>query len=397
MDSLFIQAVPIIERIEQAGYEAYFVGGSVRDQIIGRAIHDVDIATSATPGEIKAIFPRTVDVGIEHGTVLVIEKHGSYEITTFRTESGYSDFRRPDEVRFVRSLTEDLMRRDFTMNSMAMDKNGNIIDPFGGQKAIMDKRIVTVGNSYERFHEDALRMMRAIRFVSQLGFTLDSETLRSLQENGALLKHIAIERVHAEFEKLLAGPYRVQGLQLLVQSELYKYIPRLHNQKDTLKQLTALPIDTLSVSEIWALLLIQGRVEDVSSFLRDWRLPVKQIKAIQRVVFFADKPSSFVEHVYDLFEIGLSEGVQAAKVRAVVHGDSVSDAEALVRKKYADLVIKDMSELTVGGADLLVWRNVNPGPWLKEYLQMIVTAVLKREVENDKQKIKEWLVQCNLM
>ncbi len=135
MDSLFIQAVPILEKIEQAGFEAFFVGGSVRDQIIGRVINDVDIATSATPQEIKSIFPRTADVGIEHGTVLVLEKYGTYEITTFRTESNYSDFRRPDSVQFVRSLTEDLMRRDFTMNSMAMDKNGKIIDPFNGKRA----------------------------------------------------------------------------------------------------------------------------------------------------------------------------------------------------------------------------------------------------------------------
>ena len=192
MDSLFVQAVPILEKIEQAGFEAFFVGGSVRDQIIGRVINDVDIATSATPQEIKAIFPRTADVGIEHGTVLVIEKYGTYEITTFRTEGNYSDFRRPDSVQFVRSLTEDLMRRDFTMNSMAMDKNGKIIDPFNGKIAIEKKQIVTVGNPHERFHEDALRMMRAIRFVSQLGFELDNETFRSLQENGGLLLHFQL-------------------------------------------------------------------------------------------------------------------------------------------------------------------------------------------------------------
>jgi tRNA nucleotidyltransferase (CCA-adding enzyme) len=397
MDKLFVQAVPIIEKIEQAGFKAYFVGGSVRDQIIGRVINDVDIATSATPQEVKAIFSRTADVGIKHGTVLVIEKHGTYEITTFRTESSYSDFRRPDTVEFVQSLTEDLRRRDFTMNSMAMDKNGNMIDPFSGKEAIAQKRIVTVGDPYERFHEDALRMMRAIRFVSQLGFELDKETFCSLQDNGKLLNHIAIERILMEFEKLLAGPYRIKALKLLLESGLYQYLPCLHNQEETLKKLLALPIESLSVVEIWSLMSIQRNVEDVSEFLKAWKLPAKKMKSIQRIVLFANKTPFFVEQLSDLFQLGLEEGIQAAKVRAVMNGDSVSDAEVLVRDHYLNLTIKDMSELAVSGADLLAWRNVKQGPWLKEYLASILTAVLNREVENEKGKIKEWLVQCNLM
>jgi tRNA nucleotidyltransferase (CCA-adding enzyme) len=183
MDRLFLKSVPILELIEEAGYEAYFVGGSVRDYILGRPINDVDIASSATPQEIKRIFPNTADIGIDHGTVLVITDTGTYEITTFRTESGYSDFRRPDAVKFVRSLTEDLQRRDFTMNAIAMDKTGKIIDPFNGKRDLAQKRIITVGNPHERFHEDALRMMRALRFVSQLDFELDQETFDSLKEN----------------------------------------------------------------------------------------------------------------------------------------------------------------------------------------------------------------------
>ena len=276
MDSLFVQAVPILEKIEQAGFEAFFVGGSVRDQIIGRVINDVDIATSATPQEIKAIFPRTADVGIEHGTVLVIEKYGTYEITTFRTEGNYSDFRRPDSVQFVRSLTEDLMRRDFTMNSMAMDKNGKIIDPFNGKIAIEKKQIVTVGNPHERFHEDALRMMRAIRFVSQLGFELDNETFRSLQENGGLLLHISVERILVEMEKLLEGPNRMKALHLLLASNLYQFLPSLLKDRETLQKLIALPIEELNVIEIWSLLCVLGRNDNLSSLLYAWKLPSKK-------------------------------------------------------------------------------------------------------------------------
>lgn len=397
MDTLFEKAVPIINKIEQAGFEAYFVGGSVRDQMIGRKINDVDIATSATPQEIKTIFPRTADIGIEHGTVLVIEKHGAYEITTFRTESQYSDFRRPDSVQFVRSLTEDLMRRDFTMNSMAMDKSGHIIDPFSGRMAIEQKRIVTVGSPQERFHEDALRMMRAIRFVSQLGFEVEAETFHSLQENGELLKRISVERILVEFEKLLGGPYRVKALKLLIESDLYQYLPGLYNQKETLEKLMALPIESLSVVEMWSLICMLAKMEDLSGFLKAWKLPNKKGKSIQRTVLYAKKEPFFAEQVVNLFQLGIEEGIQAAKVRASLCGESVSSAEALVRNLYLHMEMKDVSELAVSGSDLIAWRKIKPGPWVREYIDTIVSAVLHKEVENEKEKIKEWLVQCNLM
>ncbi len=397
MDSLFVRAVPILEKIEEAGFEAYFVGGSVRDQILGRAIHDVDIATSATPQEIKSIFPRTADIGIEHGTVLVIAKQDTYEITTFRTESTYSDFRRPDSVQFVRSLTEDLMRRDFTMNSIAMDKNGDIVDPFHGKEAIEQKQIVTVGNPHERFHEDALRMMRALRFVSQLGFEIEDGTFNSLRENGKLLRHISIERILVETEKLLEGPYRVNALQLLLESGLYQFLPSLFNDKATLEKLITLPIMNLSVIEIWSLLCLLRKEDDVSGLLKVWRLPRKTMKSIQRTVLFANKEPFFANQVFELFQVGLEEGIQAAKVRAAMKGENVSEVEAFVGELYQNLVIKDQSELVVNGANLLQWRKEKPGPWLSEYLQRIVVAVLNLEVENDKDKIKEWLIECNLM
>lgn len=139
MNEAFLMAVPVLKDIEAAGYEAYFVGGSVRDHILGKEIADVDIATSAAPEEVKTIFSRTLDVGIEHGTVVVLYNGIPYEITTFRTEAEYLDFRRPSEVQFIRSLEEDLKRRDFTMNAIAMDKEGRLIDPFNGRGAIEEK------------------------------------------------------------------------------------------------------------------------------------------------------------------------------------------------------------------------------------------------------------------
>jgi tRNA nucleotidyltransferase (CCA-adding enzyme) len=219
----FLTAIPIIEQLEASGFQAYFVGGSVRDYLLNRSISDVDIATSATPYEVKEIFSRTVDIGIEHGTVLVLFQNKSYEITTFRTEGAYQDYRRPTEVAFIRNLDDDLKRRDFTMNAIAMDRNGNLIDPFNGQSAIQKKVIQTVGSPDERFQEDALRIMRAVRFFSQLSFSVENETLEAIKNLGSLLKNIAVERIKVEFEKLLVGENANNAIRLLLDSDLYKY------------------------------------------------------------------------------------------------------------------------------------------------------------------------------
>ncbi|MED3834898.1 CCA tRNA nucleotidyltransferase [Peribacillus frigoritolerans] len=393
MDRLFLKSVPILELIEEAGYEAYFVGGSVRDYILGRTINDVDIATSATPQEIKRIFPNTADIGIDHGTVLVITDTGTYEITTFRTESGYSDFRRPDAVKFVRSLTEDLQRRDFTMNAIAMDKTGKIIDPFNGKRDLAQKRIITVGNPHERFHEDALRMMRALRFVSQLDFELDQETFDSLKENAQNISEIAVERILVEFEKLAAGSNKIKAFSLLLESGLYQYLPLFSSKKDHLMDLLNLPLHQLNAVEIWSIIMIHTKDQEIEEALRAWKLPLKTIRNVQRTIKLvkSKEPSAI-----DVFQAGHGITVQAAKVRAALNAGNVSDAEENAHQRYNGLIIKQMSDLAVTGTDLLIWHQEKPGPWVKEYLEKILKAVLNEELRNDKEEIKRWLVKCNL-
>ena len=158
---LFEDAKPIIKKIKEQGFEAYFVGGSVRDYLMNKDIHDIDITTSATPDEIESIFPKTVPIGKEHGTINVLFNNSSYEITTFRTEEEYVNHRKPNGVVFVRDLYEDVKRRDFTINAIAMDEEYTIIDYFNGKADIKAENIKTVGNAEERFEEDALRIIRA--------------------------------------------------------------------------------------------------------------------------------------------------------------------------------------------------------------------------------------------
>lgn len=197
----------IIERYENAGFEAYIVGGSVRDKIMGKSPDDFDITVSALPDETKKLFPdvKIIDTGIKHGTVSLIIDRKCVEVTTFRLDGDYCDNRHPDFVTFTRSLAEDLSRRDFTINSLAFSQRTGIIDLYGGENDIYNSIIKTVGNPDKRFNEDGLRIMRALRFSSTLGFKIDEETKKSVHNNKELLKNISAERLSAELVKLLCG------------------------------------------------------------------------------------------------------------------------------------------------------------------------------------------------
>lgn len=392
----FETAKPVLEMIENAGFEAYFVGGCVRDYLLEKPIEDVDIATSATPDEVKKIFQKTVDVGIEHGTVLVIYNGTQYEITTFRTEDKYEDFRRPAGVTFIRSLNEDLKRRDFTMNAIAMDKEGKLIDPFDGQKDIREKRIRTVGIAQERFSEDALRMMRAIRFVSQLSFSLEELTKRALTENKYLLKDIAVERKTVEFEKLLKGVNRREALKLMIETEMFLYLPGLENSRNDLEKMLQDPFDRLSALEMWVLLIYRLGLknESIEEFLRKWKLPVKKIKMIQKIVHYVSSRLESEWSNRQLFEAKKEVIIHTENVLNVITRNGLALGEKWI-EAYDSLPIKDRSELQVSGSDLMKWLDRKGGPWLKELFQKIENAVLNRELLNQKEKIKEWVIKCN--
>lgn len=197
----------IISTITKAGYEAYAVGGCIRDSILGRIPDDWDITTSAEPYQIKELFRRTIDTGIQHGTVTVMLDKEGFEVTTYRIDGEYEDSRHPKEVTFTADLIEDLKRRDFTINAMAYNDETGLVDAFGGRKDMDEKVIRCVGNARERFTEDALRMMRAVRFSAQLGYQIESETLAAIRELSPNLVHISAERVQMELVKLVTSPH----------------------------------------------------------------------------------------------------------------------------------------------------------------------------------------------
>lgn len=219
----------VAETLEKAGFEAYLVGGCVRDLLLGKKPRDWDITTNANPEEIQALFPHTFYEN-KYGTVGVVndgvedETLETVEVTPYRLETGYSDHRRPDEVRFASRLEDDLKRRDFTVNALAMDLRGEVIDLYEGQKDLKDKIIRTVGEAGERFGEDALRMLRAVRFATELGFTISAETMQGILLHVKLLANVSQERIREEFEKIIMSKEPMVGLVMCEKLGILPYI-----------------------------------------------------------------------------------------------------------------------------------------------------------------------------
>jgi len=221
-----VQAV--LKRLRLHGYQAFVVGGCVRDVILGKKPEDWDVTTDARPEEIIRIFERTVPSGVKHGTVTVLTDARPVEVTTFRVDAVYSDHRHPDRVAFTRDLHEDLARRDLTINAMALGPAGELVDPFGGRRDLDRKIVRAVGTPAERFREDALRMMRAVRFAAQLGMTIEAATLEAIKSEADLLRHVSAERIRDEFNKILVSPAPAAALEVLRETGLLSvFLPEL--------------------------------------------------------------------------------------------------------------------------------------------------------------------------
>ena len=199
----------VLEKLNESGYVACFVGGMVRDTLLGRKLTDVDITTNATPAEVLGLFDKTIATGLQHGTVTVVIDGQNIEVTTFRLDGNYLDNRHPEDVTFTHSLSEDLARRDFTINAMAQTAAGEIIDLFNGRCDLEAKIIRAVGDPLTRFEEDALRILRGIRFVAKLGFDIDEQTLEGMKACRHLLANLSLERIRDEFKGIIKGEHRV--------------------------------------------------------------------------------------------------------------------------------------------------------------------------------------------
>jgi len=375
-------AYSVIEQLEQAGFEAVIVGGAVRDALLNRPAHDVDVATNALPEEVKSVFQRTVDIGIQHGTVLVIVPAGPVEVTTYRTDGEYTDHRRPDKVQFVRSLQDDLQRRDFTMNAIAMRHDGTFVDYYGGRQDIELRVIRAVGDADKRFAEDALRMLRAIRFSAQLDFTIAKDTMTAIQNRAPDIAFIAKERIKAELDKLWLGTSVFSGLQKLEESGLAAYL------YGNFQAYRWYDFRTEDKHVGWAYFaLLQGA--NWREILRDYRLSNKEMAFVKAVLTAYEALNSGWTniHYFTYKEQELEAAIYFAKLLQL----DVCLPSQPIRVLQDQLPIQQKQEVVVNGADLLKWSGKKGGPWVKEVLGDILEAIIHNELENDQERIKNWL------
>jgi tRNA nucleotidyltransferase (CCA-adding enzyme) len=342
----------LLDKLAANRFEAYLVGGCVRDQLMHKPVKDFDIATNALPQQVMELFDHTIPTGLKHGTVTVMLEGVAFEVTTFRKESAYEEHRRPQHVEFVSDLQEDLQRRDFTMNAMAMDLNGNVLDPFDGQGDIALNLVRCVGNPDERFQEDALRLLRCIRFAANYGFSIEHATWEALIQHAHLLKFVAMERVRVELEKMIAGDNPFHALELLLDSKLLRYV-KLELQLPLIKWKTNdLPAYLSDLTELqdpllrWALLLhsMQTTSDKASRALKKLTFSSKQMKIIM--------PLLKLEHwLHQQIDLAIQEK------RTPDKNDHVSLSAARVSVDRPDLIWKQAA-IQFGKDTLLGWLRI---------------------------------------
>ncbi|HCT8130080.1 TPA: CCA tRNA nucleotidyltransferase [Staphylococcus aureus] len=391
--SLFEQARPILEQIQDNGFEAYYVGGSVRDYVMGRNIHDIDITTSAKPDEIESIFSHTIPVGKEHGTINVVFNDENYEVTTFRAEEDYVDHRRPSGVTFVRDLYEDLQRRDFTMNAIAMDTAYKLYDYFDGQQDINNRIIRTVGIAEERFQEDALRMIRCLRFQSQLSFDIAMETFEAMRTQMADIKFLSIERIVIELTKLMRGINVEESFNHLKSLKAFNYMPYF-------EQLDMNQINVTEPIDLELLIAIVSVKFDINYSLKPLKLSNRQVKDINQYIQIMNALPSIITKeqlkmfVYD-YDTNLIKNVMVAA--DVLKANDIQGHEPLIvnlqtiDETLHRLPMHNRKDMMVNGGVLMAHLNAKSGPWLKDVLRQIEIAIVTGKVSNEETEILKWV------
>ncbi|WP_137789069.1 CCA tRNA nucleotidyltransferase [Bacillus sp. E(2018)] len=388
MNEMFENALPVLKRLEEEGFSAYFVGGCVRDLLLQRHIKDIDIASSARPEEVQQIFPKTIPVGIEHGTVIVRHDSVSYEVTTFRKEEEYKDYRRPSKVWFVDDLKEDLSRRDFTFNAMAMDTSFQLIDHFGGRDDLKLKRIRTVGDPNLRFSEDPLRIMRACRFMSVFDMAIERKTIDAIEEKAHLLKRISTERISIEFIKLLQGEQAGKVLKFMEKTSVLNYLPIALQEKQSDLYID-FPWNVLESDEQrWAAILLLSDVSDDRDFLKSWKLPNHTIKKVGELLAAYDIDAWSKS---DLYRFGLKVALSSITLKSAVEKKDYMNVKKRLHQQNSEIPITSRKDIPLDGKDIIEITQREPGIWLGKLLEEMEKKIVEGELALNTSALKDWV------
>lgn len=360
----------VIEKLKSNGHEAYYVGGCVRDHLLGLEIRDIDITTSAKPFEVLKLF-KSEPTGLKYGTITVLHEKANIEVTTYRVDGTYEDFRKPTEVTLTDSKEEDVKRRDFTINGLLMDENYDIIDYVGGQEDLKNHIIRAIGNPSERFNEDALRLLRAVYFQTKLGFQIDKETRDAMKENAHLITHLPNERVLNETLKILSGEYQLMGLKTLETTGLSNYLPGLEKG---IKFINENLKDRIFIDSFFVLCFsLNGSVPN------DWKFSNVHRNKYQKSVELVLKNQEVDALV--LYNYGLEISLLANKILFIL--GKQKNQKNQIKTLFEDLPINSVTDLKVKGSDILTLTEKKQGAWLSKLLDELVTKVLKKELVNN--------------
>ena len=357
------EALKLLNQIEEKGYKAYIVGGFVRDYVLGINSKDVDIATSATPKEIMEMFPNSVLPKEEYGSVTLYLKNERYEITTFRKEIKYINNRKPIEIEYICSLLEDLKRRDFRMNTLCIDKNGKVLDYFDGKKDLENKTINTVGNSFNKFAQDSLRILRAIRFATSLNFKLSDEVKQAIIDNKHLLKTLSYSRKKQELDKIFLDNNARYGINLILELGLDKEL-EIYNLDNII-----LCNDIIS---IWASLELSDKYKE--EFSSSEKAIIKDVKEVLKTGI-----SSMSLYKYGLYVNQIASNILGVDKSSVVG-------------IYEMLQIKSRKEIDITSEEIVKLLNIQPGPFFKQIYDRLTEEIVNNRLENKKEKIEEFIL-----
>ena len=375
----------VIGKIRDAGYEAFAVGGCVRDTLLGRTPEDWDVTTSARPEAVKAIFERTVDTGLQHGTVTVLKNRKGYEVTTYRIDGEYHDGRHPDSVEFTPNLLEDLKRRDFTINAMAYSHETGIVDEFGGMEDLKAGIVRCVGRPEDRFTEDALRLLRALRFSAQLGFEIEQSTYAAIKTIAPNLAKVSKERVQAELTKLLLSAHPERILLLKETGLSAQIVPGFDAvfAPALFSKLSRLPAEK---SLRWAGFLLCQSTKQAEAVLKGLKMDNETIGNVSRMIEGAketlplEKPA--VRRAMSRYTPYQLEG--ALKLKELMGSPDAEEIRRLREEiiRHGDCV--SLKDLGVKGRDLLE-AGVERGPMVGKILDHLFDLVLLHPEKNDRE------------
>jgi len=369
----------VLKIFKKHGYEAFIVGGAVRDHLLNQPLTDIDITTNAKPHQVSKIF-NTKPTGLKYGTVTVFFRDETFEVTTYRTDGPSEDARHPDYVTFAETVVEDVVRRDFTINGLLMDEDLNVYDYVEGQKDIEAKMIRAIGDPYLRFSEDALRMLRAIYFQSKLGFQISKETREAIFDVKDKLQTVAMERVLAELLKILKGKYFKRAIQSMITTEIYKVLPGLEKGILYIQDLDEMPFVDVFFTLCFA--LNKGIVPS------KWPFSNKQRHRYQTAAKLANSKTKF--DAFDLYTYGIDLCLLAARVNYMLKREKIMQNDLM--KQYENLPIQSELDLKLKPQEMMEIANKKAGAWLKEMQQQMVMAILNKELENDKEVLKQYFI-----